>query len=1062
MDGGSEWDEKMARFLTKTKKPKSSDAVMIQTMTTERRTYPVINFDKFQGRPGVEIEIKGKSFDCLLDTGARVNVMSWENFQGISGMILERSYDRLVCANEDSLDVKGTTKVDVKMGDYWRQITFVVVKKVTPGMIGGMLLQQAFGIKLTWDTQPELDQDSETKTNYNVCNISARCGEARTDEERIKRAKEILNGRNDGRLEKLIETNGSVFMADQWDVGKTHLAKHVIQTNGGPINVRPYRPPMHLEEKIDEAIENLRRNGIIRKCSSPWNTPLVAVWKKEKKEVRLCMDFRQLNLITERPAFPMPHIEEMMDRLNGAKFFSSIDLGNAYYQVELDKESQEKTAFSTKSGQFCFVRMPFGIAAAPATFQELMTKVLNGMEGAMVYLDDILIFASDMETHFKRLGKVLERVKSAGLRINPEKCQIMRREIKYLGHVINDQGIQTDPEKVKAIKEFEKPKCVKNLRSFLGLCNYYRRFISGYAKKAKALERRCGRGNTKLDWTEECQTAFEEMKEALTQPPILAFPDINKVFILDTDASFEAIGAVLSQKGDDGKERVIAYGSRSMNPHELGYCITRKELLAVYYFCNLYKHYLYGQRFKLRTDHKALTFMVSTKKPITAQFQTWINFLSSLEIEFEYRKGAAHSNADALSRKTCETCAQCLMAHEDAKKEKSKTKRLNVTSEDPNTDDNQTAKEKWQQDSREIDILKRQIKEEKESEFILEEDTIKTKSGKTWIPKEKRREMIKEIHGKLTHAGVEKVARYIGEVYDMEDKNQMIKNTIQACDQCQRVKTYTGKTKEICRETITTERFEKIFMDICGPLKETRNKKQYILAIIDHHSRYLSLTALARQDESTIIEAVQKSWIWRFGAPKEIQTDCGRVFMSKTFRKFVEDMGATVRFSGPHHHQSNGIIERQFRTVRDLLNCSMRERKTSDWASILPEVEFTLNATIQSSINMSPAEAMLGRKIFREKWISQVERGQTKPKERQTEPITRREFKVGDQVLVKIESRDKGQDRFDGPFTITEKLHQRRYMVTDANGRKLDRNIEQLRQFLKEGGCRDPVTNTVD
>ena len=171
------------------------------------------------------------------------------------------------------------------------------------------------------------------------------------------------------------------------------------------------------------------------------------------------------------------------------------------------------------------------------------------------------------------------------------------------------------------------------------------------------------------------------MKEALTSPPILAFPDLKRTFILDTDASFEAIGAVLSQKDEQGKERVVAYGSHSMNAHELGYCITRKELLAIYYFCNHFRHYLYGKRFVLRTDHRAITFMLTTKKPITSQFQTWINYLSSLDMEMNYRKGDQHKNADALSRKDCETCAQCLMEHEEAKKEKSKTKRINITTE---------------------------------------------------------------------------------------------------------------------------------------------------------------------------------------------------------------------------------------------------------------------------------------------------------------------------------------------------------------------------------------------
>ena len=238
-------------------------------------------------------------------------------------------------------------------------------------------------------------------------------------------------------------------------------------------------------------------------------------------------------------------------------------------------------------------------------------------------------------------------------RLNPEKCQIFRKEVKFLGHIINKDGIQTDNTKIEAIQSFQKPKCVKNLRSFLGICNYYRRFIKDYAKKARALESICGKNNEKIRWTEMCEKAFREMKEALITAPVLVFPDFRKEFILDTDASFDTIGAVLSQKDEKGHEHVIAYGSHAMSSHEKGYCITRKELLAIYYFCKHFNYYLYGKRFVLRTDHKAITFMVTTKKPITAQFQTWINYLSNLDIKMEYRKGTSHTNAKMLSSKTC-------------------------------------------------------------------------------------------------------------------------------------------------------------------------------------------------------------------------------------------------------------------------------------------------------------------------------------------------------------------------------------------------------------------------
>ena len=413
----------------------------------------------------------------------------------------------------------------------------------------------------------------------------------------------------------------------------------------------------------------------------------------------MCLDFRILNTNTIRPAFPLPNVNEMLDSLHGAKYFSSIDLGNAYYQVELEEESKEKTAFSTKYGQYYFNRMPFGIAAAPSTFQKLMTIVIGDMiwKESLVYLDDILVFSKTIEDHIRILDKLLGRIANAGLRLNPDKCKFFVSEIKFLGHIINTEGIKTDMEKIETIRKFEKPRCVKHVRSFLGLTNYYRKFIEGYSKYAKPLELLINTKNKNIVWTNECEIAFKKLKEKMFNSPILKYPDFSREFILDTDASFDTIGAVLSQKDEYGLERVIAYGSKSMSKHEIGYCITRKELLSVFYFTQHFKHYLYGKQFVLRTDHKAITFMLTTKKPITAQFQNWINFLSSLNIKLEYRKGDKHGNADALSRMNIEQCKQCNLNHKDAKTVKCQTRLLTMNQENLITE--------LQQNSAEIDEI---------------------------------------------------------------------------------------------------------------------------------------------------------------------------------------------------------------------------------------------------------------------------------------------------------------------------------------------------------------------
>ena len=516
----------------------------------------------------------------MLDTGARINVIDEDVIKDWKNVKRRLSEENVSCANGSPLTTRGKVILEVEIDKNVENVEFVVAVDLSPKIIAGIEMLTKFGIKLSKKNEKQVYvSDQLEKINFaELCSLNPKYGNVITDDMRFNKTIETLKLEKNNNLYKVIERNKSAFMANKWDIGKTSLLKHTIETVEGPILLKPRRQPVHLEDKIEEAIKNLKCNGIIRSCESSWNTPLVCVWKKEKNDIRLCLDFRCLNKITKRQAFPMPNIEEMLDILNGAKYFSTIDLGSANYQVELDERSQLKTAFSTKTGQFCFNRMPFGIAAAPGTFQKLMTMVLGELiwKEAVVYLDDILIFAKTKDEHLKRIDNVLYKIREAGLKVNPEKCIFMKEETKFLGHIINSEGIQTDQSKLDAIKNFERPKCLKNLRSFLGICNYYRKFIKDYARYARKLEAMCGSNKDKLVWSDECEQAFVELKYALSSTPVLKYPDFTKNFILDTDASFDTIGAVLSQYDDLGRERVIAYGSHAMNKHELGYCIARK------------------------------------------------------------------------------------------------------------------------------------------------------------------------------------------------------------------------------------------------------------------------------------------------------------------------------------------------------------------------------------------------------------------------------------------------------------------------------------------------------
>lgn len=986
-----------------------------------------ITYDKLNGRPSLDLNLKGRKVLCLLDTGAKVNVIIYDYIKDMN-LNFKETNRKIICANESDLKHYGVVSIKVRIGNECNVLDFYVVDRMKPEIIAGVEFLDAFHIYLK-KVQKNATVNALTAEEKNV-----------HKENKLKKLSSLFEKETNHQIIDVIKKFESVFMTHKWDIGKTSMTQHRIETQSEPILVKPYRQPRHLEEKMNEALENLQTNGIIEKCSSPWNSPLVCVWKKDKKEIRVCVDFRQLNKVTLRPAFPMPNIEDMINVLNGAKYFSTIDLGNAYYQVELDEESKDKTAFSTKMGQFRFKRMPFGIAAAPATFQRLMTTVLGDLNWneAVVYMDDILIFSATRDEHINRLNNVLNKIKESGLKVNPEKCRWMLQETKFLGYIINENGIKTDESKIDAINNFKSPTCIKHLRSFLGLTNYYRKFVKNYAKYSKILESLCGK-DKKLFWSDECISAFENMKQQLKEVPILAFPDFSKPFILDTDASFDTIGAVLSQKDDQGRERVIAYGSHKMNKHEVGYCITRKELLAIYYFTIHFKHYLYGKKFVLRTDHKAITFMLNTKNPLTPQFQTWINFLSGLDITLEYRKGTNHNNADALSRNSYDQCTQCKTMHEDAKKGRIKT-RILALSENKN-------EIKWQQNNREIREIVNNWELTNDSKWIVKEGIVMDRSGKIWIPKDRREEFINDIHQMLCHAGHKKVFNYVKDDFDMEKLSEYTKNVIKTCIKCQKRKTMTTKTKELIINQDSNEPFEKIYIDYCGPFKKNIHGKQYIFAIIDRYTRLISITAVTNQDENTTCKCLLDKWIYKYGSPAEIHMDKGKAFVSNKFNEVLQKLRIKPVYSSPYHHNTNGIIERQFRTIRDAINTRMKDGMHKDWSELIPEIEFMLNSTIQATLGKSPAEMVFGRKI-KLWWKSKVENIETT---KQNSETTKRCFEIGERVLIKKDVRNKEDDRYIGPATILNKRHDRSYEMETDDKRILIRNVEWLKPYNTRG-----------
>ena len=433
--------------------------------------------------------------------------------------------------------------------------------------------------------------------------------------------------------------------------GRTQLIEHrIVMTDVKPVRLPPYRLPQAYRETVREELQQMEEAGIIERSSSEWSAPIVLV-KKKDGALRMCVDYRRLNAQSRADAYPMPRIDDLLDRLGSAKFLSTLDLSRGYWQVPMSEDSQAKTAFTTPFGLFQFKVMPFGLQGAPATFQRMMDILLNDVgEYASAYLDDVVIFSRTWEEHLLHLEEILRRLGRAGLTVKTKKCQFGMQQCTYLGHIVGNGEVRPECSKQQAVYDFQTPKTKKQVRTFLGLTGYYRKFIPGYSDTAAVLTDLTRKaGPNRVDWTAQCEQAFRALKNVLCSDAVLKSPDFDQPFVLQTDASDRGIGAVLSQYDDKGQERPIAFYSRKLLPREERYSVVEKECLAIKLATHAFRVYLLGRPFTIQTDHRALEWL-NRLKDNNPRLTRWSLALQPYAYTVQYRAGIVNGNADALSR----------------------------------------------------------------------------------------------------------------------------------------------------------------------------------------------------------------------------------------------------------------------------------------------------------------------------------------------------------------------------------------------------------------------------
>ena len=455
------------------------------------------------------------------------------------------------------------------------------------------------------------------------------------------------------RIKALIDKYDHVFSKNEHDLGYCDTNGFKIDTGtAAPIKSRAYRIPYAQQHKINALISDMLKHKIISKSNSPWASPIVLIKKKDGTD-RFCIDYRKLNKITVKDNYPVPLIEETIDSLEGSKYFTTLDMSSGYWQMALDESAKEKTAFISNKGLFHFEVLPFGLSNAVASFQRTMEEILEGLGNTKNYLDDIMTHSKNFNDHLEHVEKVFKRLEGANLKLKPSKCTIGTKKTKFLGFDISEKGIRPNEDKLKAIQNYPRPRNPKEIKRFLGMASYYRKFIPKYSSLTEPINRLLKK-SCKFLWSMECEEGFKEIIYLLTHPPVLAFPDLERKFHLTTDASKIGLGAVLSQYDDRGDEKVVGYASRLLNQAEKNYSATELECLAIVWACEQFRVYLLGKHFIINSDHNPLVYLDNTKNK-SSRVTRWRLSLAEFDKEIVYKKGSENTNADALSRIEIET-----------------------------------------------------------------------------------------------------------------------------------------------------------------------------------------------------------------------------------------------------------------------------------------------------------------------------------------------------------------------------------------------------------------------
>ena len=857
-----------------------------------------------------------KSF--LINTGAEVSVVP-ATPQERQGAPLAKEH---VASNGSRIRCYGEKKLLLQVGSRTYEWKFLVAEVRRP-LIGADFL-----------TQSSLLVDLRNGQLIHPEDLNA------TPLQRTRRRSRITGlafaaSTNPKPLEKLFAEFPTITEPNFKVIQPKHAVRHAIETRGQPVRAKARPLPPQKLAAAKATFAEMASLGIVRRASGPWSSPLHVVTKKDGS-FRMCGDYRRLNTVTTPDRYSIPLIADLTARLHGRRIFGKVDLVKGYHQIPVAAEDIAKTAITTPFGTFEYLRMPFGLKNAGQTFQRMMDEILCDLDFIFVYMDDILIASRSVEEHEDHFRQLFRRLAEHELVVSPGKCQFGQQTIEFLGHTVSKDGVKPLPSKVSAIVDFPAPATQEALRRFLGMINFYHRFIPHAAEIMKPLYEATTAKTVKksVDWNDDLQASFQKAKAALAQTTILRHPRPGAEIAMTADASGTAVGAVLQQRSRGGGPwEPLAYFSRKLKPPELKYSAFDRELLAVYLGIRHFRHYLEGRTFPIFTDHRPLTFaMAKSSEPWSHRQARHLEYISQYSTDIRHVAGADNVVADALSRAAINEIRMGVDYREMAEKQQ----------QDPETRAYRT----------EVTALKWEEVEMDDSRLLCD---ISTGVPRPLVPAEMRREVFDLVHG-LSHPGTKATVKIMTSRFVWHGIAKDVREWARACIRCQTAKVHQHIRAPLQQFEKPAARFAHVHVDLVGPLTSSKGHT-HLLTVIDRFTRWPEAIPLAQTDAASVGAAFALNWVARFGVPSDITSDRGPQFTAGIWRGLAESLGSRIHHTTVYHPQANGIVERFHRSLKAALKARLT---TTSWMEELPWVLLGLRTMPKEDLGTLVADMVYG------------------------------------------------------------------------------------------------------